>query len=151
MLSTQTIRVLIAGALLIHGIAHAIALGTLFSQAIQGPSRSKIAVRSWMLPTLSPRTAATAALPFWLLSTPGFLAAAASFLGVLVAGGAWRWLAVAGAIVSVLGIAFLSGNWPGSPGRQRSILNTFVALAMNTAILVALLWLGWPPQALFGR
>ncbi len=91
------------------------------------------------------------ALPFWLLSTLGFLAAAASFWGVLVPDGAWRWLAVAGAIVSVLGIVFFSGNWPGSPGRRRSLLNTFVALAMNLVILVALLWLGWPPQSLFGK
>jgi hypothetical protein len=54
-------------------------------------------------------------------------------------------------MVSALGIAGFSGIWPGSPNRRRSMLNTAVAMAMNAVILVALLVLGWPAPAMFGR
>lgn len=151
MFSANIIRVLIAGALLVHGVAHAIALGALIAQSLGGPSVSRVAIRSWLLPSLPPNTAAIMAIPFWIVSTIGFLAASMSFWGILVPGEAWSQLAVAAAIVSVLGIVLFSGIWPGSPNRLRSILNTFVALTMNIAILVTQLWLHWPPQAMFGE
>ena len=108
-------------------------------------------MRSWLLPSLSAKTAAAAAIPFWIVSTLGFLAASASFWGVLLPGDVSRELAVAAAIVSILGIALFTGIWPGSPNQARSILNTCVALTMNIAILVTQLWLHWPPQTMFGK
>ena len=151
MFSDKAIRELIAGALLIHGIAHVIALGGLVAQCLRGPSASRVAVRSWLLPSLSPKAAATAGIPFWILSAMGFLAASASFWGILVPDEVWRQLAVASAIISILGIALFFGTWPGSPNQLRSMLNTCVALAMDVAILVTQLWLRWPPQTMFGK
>ncbi|HET7087154.1 MAG TPA: hypothetical protein VFL17_00750, partial [Anaerolineae bacterium] len=109
------------------------------------------AVRSWVFRALRPKAAATVAIPFWGFPAIGFLAASISFWGILAWGDAWRQLALACSIVSILGIALFSGIWPGSPDRRRSILNTFVALTMNTAILATQLWLRWPPQAMFGK
>ena len=70
---------------------------------------------------------------FWILSLLGFVTAALSFSGVLVPGDAWRPLAVASAMVSIVGIALFFGTWP--------MFNTLAALEMNIAVLVALVWL----------
>lgn len=144
-LSPRTIRIIIAGALFLHGIAHGIALGALVAQSLRGPRDARVSVQTWLIRGLSARATAAVALPFWTIATVGFLAASLSVWGVLVSGDAWRQLALVGSIVSLLGIALFSGIWPGSPTPWRSILNTAVALAMNFAVLVTQLWLRWPP------
>jgi hypothetical protein len=60
-----------------------------------------------------------------------------AFLGVLVPAAAWEALAVASAIVSIVGIVLFFGTWP--------VFNMLAALVMNTAVLIALLWARWPP------
>ena len=65
-----------------------------------------------------------------------------SFWGVVVPGSVWRPLAVASAIVSTVGVVFFLGTWP--------MNYTLAALGVNVAVLVAVLWLGWPPEATFG-
>jgi hypothetical protein len=151
MISDQVIRVLIAGALLLHGIAHAIALAAVVGQTLRGPSASRVPIRSWLMSFLRPKTAAMLALPFWTFSTATFLAASASFWGILLPGLAWRQLALVGSAVSIAGVALFSGVWPGSPGARRSALNTAVALAMDLVILGTQLWLRWPPVTMFGK
>ena len=37
----------------------------------------------------------------------------------------------------------MPGTWPA--------FNTVAALGMNGAVLVAVFWLHWPPEAMFGR
>jgi hypothetical protein len=61
---------------------------------------------------------------------------------VVVPGSVWRPLAVAVALISATGIVMFFGTWP--------MLNTLAALGVNVAVLVAVLWLHWPPQATFG-
>ena len=151
MLSTEILKVLIAGALFVHGIAHAIALGAAFAQTIGGPSRSRVTLRSSILPALSPKISASIAFLFWAFSTISFLMAALSFWGTFALAIDWRNLATAGSIVSIVGVALFSGIWPGSPTIRRSMFNTFIALVMDLAILISLLWLHWPPQAMFGK
>ena len=151
MLSTETIKVLLAGALLVHGIAHAIALIATFAQAIGGPSRSRVTLRSHILPALSPKTSASVAFLFWAISTISFVVAAMSFWGILALGTAWRQMATTGSIVSIVGIALYSGIWPGSPTLRRAMFNTLIALIMDLAILISQLWLHWPPQVMFGK
>ncbi len=56
MLSARAIRVLIAGALFLHGIAHALALRALARQSLSAAPASWVAVRSWLFPTASPST-----------------------------------------------------------------------------------------------
>lgn len=151
MISTATIRVLIAGALFVHGVAHAIALGATIAQAIGGPSRSRVTLRSSIFPALSPKTSASVAVLFWAFSTISFLVAALSFWGMLAFGIAWRTITIAGSIVSIVGIVLFSGVWPGSPTLRRSMFNTLIALIMDLAILISQLWLRWPPQTMFGN
>jgi hypothetical protein len=150
MLTGQTIKIIIAGALALHGIAHGIALGALVAQSLRGESEKRVALHSWAFRSLGPRTAAAAALPFWGIATIAFLWAALSFWGILLTGGAWRGIALAGAIISILGTGLFSGIWPGSPNARRSVLNTTVSLAMNAAILLTQSWLIWPPPTMFG-
>jgi hypothetical protein len=150
-MTTSTTRILIIWGLLSHALAHAVALGALAVQRKRGPYGSRVVVKSWFLRSVPPQSAAAVAIPFWTLPTIGFLAAVLSFWGVVVPGSIWRQMAVASALISVLGIVLFSGTWPGSQNRPRNILNTSIALIMNIAVLVSLLWLRWPPVDLFGK
>jgi len=141
-MSDQIIKIVIAAALLLHGLGHGGALGALIWIGRSGGmgTGAWLPARSWPFPSLPAPAATTIASIFWILSLIGFVAASMSFWGILVPGEAWRQLAVASTIVSVLGIALFFGTWP--------TFNTLAALAMNIAVLVALLWLHWPPQAM---
>jgi len=141
-LSAQTIKLFIAGVLLLHGLGHVGALGALVAQGRVVSTGSWLRARSWLFPSLAASVATTVASIFWVLSI-GFVAAAMSFWGVLVPGDAWRQLALASSIVSALGIVLFFGTWP--------TFNTLAALAVNIAVLVTQLWLHWPPQAMFGK
>ncbi len=142
-MSAQTIKLLIAGVLLLHGLGHMGALGALVAQGRVVSTGSWLRARSWLFPSLAAPVATTVASIFWVLSTIGFVAAAMSFWGILVPGDAWRQLALASSIVSALGIVLFFGTWP--------TFNTLAALAVNIAVLVTQLWLHWPPQAMFGK
>ena len=139
------IRVFVLRNLLLHGLGHGGALGALMWIGLRPGTDTGgwLAARSWLFPSLPTPTATTVASVFWILSLLGFVAAALSFWGILVPGEAWRPLAVASAIVSVVGIVLFFGTWP--------MFNTLAAMGMNVAALVALLWLHWPPQTLFGK
>lgn len=150
-MSPDLTEVLITGALLLHGVAHGKAFFALLGDAQRTAGRTPVPVHSWLLPSLSPRSAALLASPFWLLSTIGFVLASLSFWGFLVPADVWRQSAIVGSIISTLGIALFSGVWPGAPSRKLSTLDTVIALVMNAAILVLLIALQWPPFALFGK
>jgi len=149
-MSPQVIKILITGTLLLHGLAHGRAFLALISDAARSRGKPPIPVRSWLLPSLSIRAAAILAIPFWLLSTIGFIAASLSFWGTLP-GEYWRQLAVASSVISTLGIALFSGIWPGAPNRKLSDLDTVIALVINALVLVLLLWVGWPPVTMFDK
>lgn len=150
-MSRELIRVLITAALLLHGVAHGRAFLALMVDAARSGDGRPLPVRSWLLPSLSPRAAPLLASPFWFLSTIGFGAASLSFWGILAAPESWRPLAVASSAISTLGIALFSGIWPGAPSRKFSALDTAIALGMDAAILVLLLWAKWPPEWMFGK
>jgi len=143
-MSPQTIRFITAAALLLHGIAHAVALGALVAQSLGHSSASRLLVRSWLFSSQA-STAARLALIFWLPSTIGFIASGMSLLGILIPEQAWRQLAVFSAVVSILGIVIFLGVWPGSQNRAQSLLNTAIALVVDIAILASQLWLHWSP------
>jgi hypothetical protein len=141
----QTIKIVVAAVLLLHGLGHGGALGALIWIRFRPGDDTGAwrAARSWLFPSLSAVSATAIASVFWILSLIGFVAAAWSFWGVLVPGDVWRQLAVASAIISTLGIALFFGTWPA--------FNTLAALVVNIAVLVTQLWLHWPLQAMFGR
>jgi len=148
-MSPQTIKFIITAVLILHGLAHGNATLALLRQA--GGSTPILPVRSWLFRSLSSRTAAVIAGVFWLLSTVGFIAAALSFWGTLFAGIDWRQMAIVSAVISTAGIALFSGIWPGAPSRRLSNLDTVIALVVNIAVFVALLWMHWPPYDMFGK
>ena len=144
-MSAETIRGLVFGALMIHGLGHGGAIGALLWIALRptDPSGGWQAARSWLLPALPAASATVVAGTFWVISMLGFVAAALAFWGIVLPGELWRPLAIASAIVSLAGITLFFGTWPP--------FNTVAALAVNAAVLVGLLWLRWPPIAALGR
>ena len=150
-MSPQTIKILIAGALLLHGLAHGKAFFALIGDASRTGGQAPVPIRSWLMPSLSPRAAAIIASPFWLLSTLGFIAASLGLWGTIVPGEAWRQLAIVSSVISSLGIVLFSGIWPGAPNRRLSNLDTVIALVINTVILVLLLGFDWPPEIMFSK
>ena len=151
MLSDATIRGLITAGLLVHSLAHAVALGALIRQSRKYAPPPRVPMRYWLYPSLAPRRTAIIALPFWTVATVGFVLAALSFWGSAIPATAWRTFAVVSAGVSLCGIALFSGIWPGSQSRRRSTFNTFIALTMNAAVLVSLAVLHWPAHSMFDR
>lgn len=140
-MSDQTIEVIIAGALLLHGLGHAGALGALIANGLGYSTGSWLPARSWLFPSLAAPAARAVARIFWVLSAIGFVAASMLFWGILAPGDAWRQIALASSVVSILGIALFFRIWP--------TFNTLAALGMNIAVHVTQLheiWLAWPPD-----
>jgi hypothetical protein len=144
-MSDNIIKIVVAAALLLHGLGHGGALGALIWIRFRPGDNTGgwLSARSWLFSSLPSTAATSVASVFWVLSLIGFVAAAMSFWGVLIPGDAWRQLAVVSAIISFIGIVLFFGIWP--------TFNTIAALAVNIAVLVTQLWLHWPPQTMFGK
>ena len=143
-MSDQTLKLIAAGVVLVHGLGHGGAVAALAWIRFRPGTLTGgwLAARSWLFPSLPRDAAATIASTFWIASLVGFVIAAMSFWGVIVPADVWRPLAVASALVSVAGIVLFFGTWP--------TFNTLAALGVNLAVLVAVVWLHWPPQAVHG-
>jgi len=128
-MSTNTIRILIAGALIVHGVGHVLGFW--------------MPARSWLMPNAGESSIRTISSIFWVLAAGGFILSFLGFLGFVVPADWWRTLAVVFSIVSLLGLALFWGTWPA--------FNTIGAFAMNIAILVTQLWFHWPPADMFGK
>ena len=150
-MTVEALQILITGSLFLHAVAHAIAFFALVAEGLAGGRDARGLSRARLIPRIDPRVAALGGAVIWFVSTTGFLVAAAGFWGLLATGAAWRSIAVASSVLSILGIAVRGGTWPGAPSVWRSVLNTVVATTMNVALLATLVWLRWPPQAMFGR
>jgi hypothetical protein len=150
-MTSDTLKLIIAGSLFLHAIAHALALLAFLAEGLGLRKVEAVRPRSGLLLRLTPRAATVVESVIWAASAMGFLAAAAGFWGILAIGTTWRTIAIASSCVSTLGIIVRGGAWPGSGSVSRSTLNTLVAMTMNIAVLVALVWLRWPPPGMFGR
>ena len=128
-MSTQTIRILIAGALFVHGVGHTLGFWK--------PARSLLFFK---VPEPKLRLAGGI---IWGIVAVGFIASSMSFYGLLLPANWWRPLAVIFAVISLVGLILFGRSWP--------IFNFIGASAMNIATLVALLWLHWPPLDMFNR
>jgi hypothetical protein len=144
-MSDQMVKLIITGALAVHGLGHGGAVAALAWIGVRPGTDTGgwHAAQSWLLPGLSAGTAASVASVIWIASLVGFVAAALGFSGILVPGEAWRPLAAITAVVSMVGIVLFIGTWPA--------FNTVAALGMNVAVLVALLGMRWPPETMFGK
>lgn len=128
-MSIQMLRILIAGALFVHGVGHVLGFW--------------LPARSWLLPSVPESTLRIMSSVFWILVALGFIVSCLGFLGIVVPTNWWRPAAVIFAVVSLLGLVLFWNTWPA--------FNTVGALAMNIAVLVTQLWLYWPPASMFGR
>ena len=119
--------------ILLHGLGHGGAIAALAWIAARpgGPTGDWHAARSWLMPALPTNTATAVACTFWVLALAGFVAAALALAGLLVPVDALKPLALGSAIVSLAGIGHFLGTWPA--------FNTLAAIAVNVAVLVALL------------
>ena len=144
-MSDQMLNWVVGGALLLHGLGHGGALIALawvhFRPGADTGAWS--GARAWAVPTWTADTATVIASGFWVVAMVGFVVAALSFWGVFVPVDWWRPVGVAAALVSIAGIVLFFGTWP--------MFNTLAALGVDVAVLVAVLWLHWPPQSTFGR
>ena len=141
-MSDQMLRLVLGGALLLHGLGHGGAFGALLWLHLRPGSDTGAwkAARSWILPSLSGSTAAVVASAFWIVSLVGFVAAALSFWGILLPADLWRPVSVASALVSIVGIVAFFGTWP--------MFNTLAALVVDIAVLAAA-WVSWPPASVY--
>ena len=140
-MSDQALRLVISAAVLLHGLGHGGAIVALAWLAWRPGTNtgSWTAARSWLLPSLEPRTATIVACAFWIVALVGFVATVLAFWGVVLPTAAWQPLAIVSAIVSTAGIVVFFGNWP--------LFNTLAALGANAAVLVALVVAHWEPPA----
>jgi hypothetical protein len=143
--SPENLRFIIAAVLGIHGLGHGGALGALIWLHFRPADATGgwLAAKSWLFPSLPAAASSNVASAFWIVAMFGFVAAALSFVGVLVPGEAWRGLALASSIVSLVGVALFFGTWP--------VFNTVAAIAVNVGVLTTQLWLRWPAREIFGR
>lgn len=142
-MSDEMLRWVVGGVLLLHGIAHAGAIGSLWWVGSGRATNAGgwTAARSWLVPSLTTTMATRLAVSFWIASLVGFLLAALAFLGIILPADAWPALGAASAAISTVGIVAFFGTWP--------MFNTLAALAVNAGVLVAV-FSGWPPQAALG-
>lgn len=128
-MSLQTIQILIAGALFVHGIGHTLGFWK--------PDNS-VSFLNIPAPTLR-----LVAGILWALIALGFVASAMSFYGILVPASWWRPLAAVFAVISLVGLITFGRAWP--------IFNFIGASVLNIVVLAALLWLHWPSFDMFNR
>lgn len=139
-MSDEMLRWVVGGVLLLHGVAHGGAIGSLWWV---GSGRATNAggwtsARSWLFPSLATGMATRLAVAFWVASLVGFVLTALAVLGIVLPVDAWPALGVASAATSTLGIVLFFGTWP--------MFNTLAALVVNIAVVIAVLS-GWSPEA----
>jgi hypothetical protein len=133
---TSALLRLVTGAFLIlHGLIHLGAAVAPRPGASQEGLRSFFTTDSRLLRGQEPQAMSPVVIALFVLATVGFVLAG---LVELIGLGAWRVLAIASALDSLL---LLILYW-------HRLLE--VGVLLNVAILVALLWVGWPPAELVG-
>jgi hypothetical protein len=136
-MSDEMLRWAVGGVLLLHGMAHAGAIGSLWWV---GSGRANAGgwtiARSWLVPSLTTQVATRLAVAFWVASLVGFVLAALAFLGIVLPMDAWPVLGTSSAVISTVGIVVFFGTWP--------MFNTLAAVVVNAGVLVAA-FSGWPP------
>lgn len=131
------IKLVIAVVLLAHGIGHSMGILKVFNVATVNPAWQG---DSWILSGFA-GTAVTNAVgvALWTASIVGFAAVAAVVMGWLPASW-WEPLAVASAVVSLVGLVLFPIAFP--------TVSSIGALAIDVAVLAAVLWFHWVPADL---
>lgn len=139
-MNPTTLRLIIFGVLLVHGIGHiqGVMAGLGISSTETWHGRSRL-LTGWIGESAS----RTVGLILYAACTLGFLAAGLGLMGWLVPHGTWRSLAQVFAVVSLVGFLFY---WHS----LAALFNKVGALGVNLAILIGLLVLNWPSEVDLG-
>ena len=140
-MSGVTLRALVAGLLFIHGIGHVMghfpALGL---ATVEGWNS-----RSWMLtPILGETMSRILSAILFLLALVGFVASSLALLGWLIPHDWWRTLAIVSAVISIVTIVLFWNAF------VAFFPNKVGALGVDIAVLVCLLVVNWPTEAMLG-
>lgn len=131
------LKVLIGVVLLAHGIGHSMGLLGSFKVATVNPEWHG---DSWLLTGIAgPTVTQVIGAGLWTASIVGFTALAAVVFGWLPASW-WAPLAVGSSLVSLAGLLFFPIAFPA--------FSTMGALAIDAAVLAAVLWFHWVPADL---
>ena len=131
------IKVVIAAVLLAHGIGHSMGLLQVFRVAVINPQWHG---ESWLLTgPAGPALSQAIGVSIWTMAVAGFAAVVAVLVGWLP-GAWWQPLAIGSALVSLVGLFLFPTAFP--------TLSTLGALAVDVAVLAAVLWSRWVPSEL---
>jgi hypothetical protein len=130
-------RFVIAAVLFAHGIGHVMGPLQMFKLAVINPAWSG---DSWVLTGVAGQTVSQAiGIVLWTTALIGFVLAAAVVMGWLPTTW-WVPLALAASVASLIAIALFPSAFP--------TFSTVAAALVDTAVLVAVLWFHWAPEAL---
>jgi hypothetical protein len=136
------LKILFAVLLIAHGLVHAgLAAAPIPNDPDSKPGAFFTATaRSWLLPRLglSASSVRWIGIALVVLATLGFVLAGLGILGVPGLAAIWRTVAVVSACLSLLLLITFWHPW------------LVVGVLIDLVILVALLWLDWPPMDLIG-
>jgi hypothetical protein len=110
---SQTLCILFASALLLHGVGHIRGFWMPISSRLR-PNGSKFLAR-------------IVSNIFWLLSAVGFVAAMLGFLDVVIPFNWWQPCAIGAVCISMIGLFLFGKNW--------ALLNSMGAFTMNLSII----------------
>lgn len=131
------LKIVIAVVLLAHGIGHSMGLLQVFKVATVNPQWHG---DSWLLSGIAGTTGTQAiGVILWALAIAGFAALAAVVVGWLPQEW-WAPLGIASSVVSLVGLLFFPIAFP--------TFSTIGAMAVDLAVLAAVLWFHWAPTDL---
>ena len=140
-MSGATLRALVAVVQFIHRIGHVMGvLPALKLVSVEGWNS-----RSWLLtPILGETISRILSIILFLIALIGFVASALALLGWVVPHDWWRTLAVVSAVISIVTIVLFWNAF------VAFFPNKVGALGVDIAVLVCLLVLNWPTEAMLG-
>jgi hypothetical protein len=140
-MSGTTLRALVAVVLFMHGIGHS--MGVL--PAVNLSSVEGWNSRSWLLtPILGETISRILSIILFSIALVGFLASTLALLGWVVPHDWWRPLAVVSSVISIVTIVLFWNAF------VTFFPNKIGALGVDIAVLVCLLALNWPTEAMLG-
>ena len=140
-MSGTTLRIIIAGVFLVHGVGHVLG----FFPAFRLTTVEGWTSYSWLItPLLGDTAARVISVILFGAALLGFIAASLSVMSWLVPHDLWRTLAIVSSVISLIALILFWNAFPAL------IPNKIGAVAVDVATLVCLLWLNWPSEAAIG-
>ncbi|HET9520009.1 MAG TPA: hypothetical protein VFO73_03065 [Candidatus Limnocylindrales bacterium] len=128
------LKIIVGLVLLAHGIGHSMGLLQIFKVASVNPQWHG---DSWILSGVAgPSVTQAVGAILWTVAIVGFAAVAGVVVGWLPAEW-WQPLAIVSSVVSLVGVVFFPIAFP--------LVSTVGAVAVDVAVLAAVLWLHWVP------